>query len=321
MILSPLHHQPAMLSFSTTTITSRMIITTSLLLFLFTPTLVSSECELLKYDTNLLEFPLNLEYFEAEYFLYGSMGKGLDSVEPNIAAGGPPPVGAKQANLTPVIKDIITQFAYQEIGHLRAIKKVVEGFARPLLKLSSESFATVINDAFGKPLSPPFDPYANDINYLISCYVIPYVGLTGYVGTNPKLQSPVSRKLVAGLLGVESGQDAVIRSLLYERAKEKVVPYGMSVAEFTDKISELRNKLGNNGLKDEGLKVPSEIGAEKKIKGNILAGDKDSLAYGRSPREILRIVYGTGKEQVPGGFYPNGGNGALAKRYLKGGKK
>lgn len=128
-------------------------------------------------------------------------------------------------------------------------------------------------------------------------------------------------QLVAGLLGVESGQDAVIRSLLYERAKEKVVPYGMSVAEFTDKISELRNKLGNNGLKDEGLKVPSDIGAEKKIKGNILAGDKDSLAYGRSPREILRIVYGTGKEQVPGGFYPNGGNGALAKRYLKGGKK
>lgn len=73
---------------------------------------------------------------------------------------------------------------------------MVEGFARPLLKLSSESFATVINDAFGKPLSPPFDPYANDINYLISCYVIPYVGLTGYVGTNPKLQSPVSRKVL-----------------------------------------------------------------------------------------------------------------------------
>ncbi|KAI3690889.1 hypothetical protein L2E82_49101 [Cichorium intybus] len=303
-------------SVTTTTTVGRMIITLSLL-YLFTPTLVSSECELLKYDTNLLEFPLNLEYFEAEYFLYGSMGKGLDTIEPEIAAGGPPPVGAKQANLSPLIKDVITQFAYQEIGHLRAIKKVVEGFARPLLNLSAEPFATVMNDAFGKPLSPPFDPYANDINYLISCYVIPYVGLTGYVGTNPKLQSPISRKLVAGLLGVESGQDAVIRSLLYEKAHEKVAPYDISVAEFTDKISELRNKLGNNGLKDEGLIVPTDIGAEKKIQGNILAGDKDSLSYGRSPREILRIVYGTGKEHVPGGFYPNGGNGALAKRYLK----
>ncbi|KAL4579228.1 hypothetical protein LXL04_015366 [Taraxacum kok-saghyz] len=307
-------------SFTTTTTAASRTITMIFLLFLFTPTLVTSECELLKYDTNLLEFPLNLEYFEAEYFLYGSIGKGLDSIEPNLAAGGPPPVGAKQANLSHIVKDIITQFAYQEIGHLRAIKKVVDGFARPLLNLSAESFATVMNDAFGKPLSPPFDPYANDINYLISCYVIPYVGLTGYVGANPKLQSPISRKLVAGLLGVESGQDAVIRSVLYERAKEKVVPYDISVAEFTNKISELRNKLGNTSLKDEGLKVPIDIGAEKKIQGNVLAGDKDSLAYGRSPREILRIVYGTGKEHVPGGFYPNGGNGALAKRYLKLGK-
>ena len=75
------------------------------------------------------------------------------------------------------------------------IKKTVKGFPRPLLNLSAESFATVMNNAFGEPLSPPFDPYANDINYLISCYVIPYVGLTGYVGANPKLHSPVSRKV------------------------------------------------------------------------------------------------------------------------------
>ncbi|KAJ0747401.1 hypothetical protein HanOQP8_Chr05g0189001 [Helianthus annuus] len=166
------------------------------------------------------------------------------------------------------------------------------------------------------PLSPPFDPYANDINYLISCYIIPYVGLTGYVGANPKLESPVSKELVAGLLGVESGQDAVIRSLLYERANEKVVPYKTTVGEFTVKISQLRNKLGNDGLKDEGLKVPIELGAEKKIQGNVLAADEDSLSYGRTPEEILRIVYGTGDEKSPGGFYPKGGDGVIAKRYL-----
>lgn len=123
-------------------------------------------------------------------------------------------------------------------------------------------------------------------------------------------------QLVAGLLGVESGQDAVIRSLLYERAHKKVVPYKTTVGEFTQKISDLRNKLGHKGLKDEGLNVPIELGAENKIEGNVLAGDKDSLAYGRTPREILRIVYGTGNEQAPGGFYPNGGDGVIAKRYL-----
>nr|XP_043640070.1 desiccation-related protein PCC13-62-like [Erigeron canadensis] len=295
---------------------TNMIITIILLIFLFTPATVNSTFHSLKSDTNLLEFPLNLEYLEAEYFLFGALGKGLDSVQPDLADGGPSPIGAKQANLSPLIKDIILQFGYQEVGHIRAIKSTVKGFPRPLLNLSTEAFATVINNAFGSPLSPPFDPYANDINYLISCYIIPYVGLTGYVGANPKLRSPVSRKLVASLLGVESGQDAVVRTLLYERKREKVVPYEMTVAEFTNKISQLRNKLGNKGLKDEGLTVPIKLGAEKNIEGNVLAGDEDSLAYGRTPEEILRIVYGSGNEKMAGGFYPKGGDGAIAKKYL-----
>ncbi|KAI7751414.1 hypothetical protein M8C21_011790 [Ambrosia artemisiifolia] len=176
-------------SFTTT------MILTKFLIFLFISTTVNSIFILPKTDVALLEFPLNLEYFEAEYFLFGSMGKGLDTIEPGLAAGGPPPIGAKQANLSSIIKDIITQFGYQEVGHLRAIKKRVRGFPRPLLNLSAESFGTVMNDAFGMPLSPPFDPYANDVNYLLSCYVIPYVGLTGYVGANPKLLSPISKKV------------------------------------------------------------------------------------------------------------------------------
>ncbi|KAK6146247.1 hypothetical protein DH2020_020116 [Rehmannia glutinosa] len=291
-----------------------------------------------KSDVDLLEFPLNLEYLEAEFFSWGALGRGLDSFAPNLTMGGPPPIGVTKAKLSPVIKDIIAQFALQEFGHLRftlnslysldnschspftrllAIQKTVPGFPRPLLNLSAASFATVMNNAFEKPLEPPFDPYANDINYLLASYVIPYVGLTGYVGANPKLQSPTSRRLVAGLLGVESGQDAVLRALLYERAFVKVYPYEITVAEFTNKISSLRNKLGKRGLKDEGLIVKPIQGAEGKIPGNVLVGDQYSLSFGRTPEEILRIVYGTGKEDKPGGFYPKGGDGKIAKSHLR----
>lgn len=126
-----------------------------------------------------------------------------------------------------------------------------------------------------------------------------------------------SWQLVAGLLGVESGQDAVIRAFLYERKEEVVKPYGVTVGEFTDRISKLRNKLGNEGLKDEGLVVRRAKGAEGRVNGNILAGDKFSLAYSRSAEEILRIVYGTGDEHVPGGFYPVGGKGDIARSFLK----
>ncbi|XP_057806110.1 desiccation-related protein PCC13-62-like [Salvia miltiorrhiza] len=268
-------------------------------------------------DVDLLEFPLNLEYLEAEFFSWGAFGRGLDAFEPNLTKGGPPPLGVKKANLTPLIEDIIAQFAFQEFGHLRAIQQTVSGFPRPLLNLSAASFATVMNSAVGKALVPPFDPYASDINYLLASYVIPYVGLTGYVGANPKLISPISKRLVAGLLGVESGQDAVIRALLYQRAMTKVHPYGYTVAELTDKISALRNKLGDAGIKDEGLIVEPSAGAEGRIAGNVLAGDENSLAYDRTPEQILRIVYASGKETQPGGFYPKGASGNIARSYLR----
>ncbi|KAL1539149.1 desiccation-related protein PCC13-62-like [Salvia divinorum] len=269
-----------------------------------------------KSDVDLLEFPLNLEYLEADFFSWGALGHGIDHFEPNLTKGGPKPLGAKKAKLSPLIKDIIAQFAFQEFGHLRAIQETVPGFPRPLLNLSAASFAAVIDSAVGKTLEPPFDPYASDVNFLLASYLIPYVGLTGYVGANPKLKSSTSKRLVAGLLGVESGQDAVIRALLYQRAKFKVHPYSYTVAELTDKISNLRDKLGKNGTKDEGLIVKHAEGAGGKVAGNVLAGDKNSLAYDRTPEEILRIVYASGKETHPGGFYPKGASGNIAKSYL-----
>jgi len=129
---------------------------------------------------------------------------------------------------------------------------------------------------------------------------------------NLKLPNSYHMQLVASLLAVESGQDAVIRTLLYERRKLKVLPYPITVEEFTNRISMLRNKLGNKGIKDEGLEVPTSQGAEGKVSGNVLAGDKNSLSYSRTPEEILRIVYGR-YEIVPGGFFPKGAYGRIAK--------
>ncbi|XP_028753570.1 desiccation-related protein PCC13-62-like [Neltuma alba] len=299
---------------------SNVVLFTSFFLSLFAPKSHSSKifASAASYfsDKDLLEFPLNLEYLEAEFFLFGSLGYGLDIASPDLAQGGPSPIGGRLAQLDPLTKDIILQFGLQEVGHLRAIKSTVKGFPRPLLNISSQVFATIMNKAFGRPLNPPFDPYANSINYLLATYVIPYVGLTGYVGANPMLQNTTSKQLVAGLLGVESGQDAVTRALLYERKHELVAPYAITVAEFTDRISKLRDRLGNAGLKeDEGLVVPKDEGSEGKVSGNVLSANTNSLSYGRTPQQILRIIYGTGSESIPGGFYPEGAHGRIAQSY------
>ena len=105
--------------------TNTVTITSLLISLLFLPKFYSSEfttkdhLPIEKSDVDLLEFPLNLEFLEAEFFLYGSLGYGLDKVAPNLTQGGPTPIGAKQANLDHFTQDIIKQFAFQEVGHLR----------------------------------------------------------------------------------------------------------------------------------------------------------------------------------------------------------
>ncbi|KAK8588243.1 hypothetical protein V6N13_087188 [Hibiscus sabdariffa] len=267
-------------------------------------------------DRDQIQFALNLEFLEAEFFLFGALGKGLDDFDSSSAQGGPPPVGGRIADLEPTVRRIIEEFGYQEIGHIRAITRSVGGIPRPQLNISAEAFATAMNQALDTTLSPPFDPYANSLNYLLASYVIPYVGLVGYVGTIPNLIRKTSLSLVASLLGVEAGQDAVIRALLYERADETVRPYGLTVASFTNRISEFRNQLAMCGVKDEGLIIPVQLGAENRTTSNILSADAGSLSYSRTPPEILRIVYGSGSERRPGGFFPGGGSGRIATLLL-----
>ncbi|GAB4855582.1 Ferritin-like catalase Nec2 [Ancistrocladus abbreviatus] len=267
-------------------------------------------------DIDLLQFAQNIEHAEADFFLWGALGYGLDKVAPELVMGGPPPVGVKKANLDSFTESIIREFAYEEVGHLRILKSTVGGIPRPFMNLSAANFARYVDEAFGYRMKPPFDPYRDSLSYMMASYIIPYIGLTGYVGANPMIKGYVTKRLTAGLLGVEAGQDAVIRLYLYERAKEIVHPYNYTVAEFTVRLSELRNRLGMCGLKDEGVVVPPELGAEGRSSTNVLSANRDSISYSRTPAEILRIMYDTGNEHLPGGFYPKGGNGKIARQYL-----
>lgn len=63
---------------------------------------------------------------------------------------------------------------------------------------------------------------------------------------------------------------------------EQVVPYGITAAEFTAAISNLRNTLSHEFV-DEGVVVPKQLGAEGQITGNVIAGDVDSAAISATP--------------------------------------
>ncbi|KAH9689412.1 Desiccation-like protein [Citrus sinensis] len=189
-------------------------------------------------DVDNLQFAQNLEHLEAELFLGGGLGYGLDK-------------------------------------HLVS------------------------------PLDPPFYPYRDSLSYMVGSYTVPYVGLNGYTGSNPFLCVYLAKRLAAGLLSPESGQDRIVRGYLFGRADQIVKPYNYTVARFTTRISNLRNRLGMCGIKDEGLVAMSCPWAF------------NSFSYPRSPEEILRISYGTGNEHVPSGFFPQGGKWKNCKKISK----
>ncbi|XP_050938613.1 desiccation-related protein PCC13-62-like [Cucumis melo] len=223
-------------------------------------------------------------------------GKTCDQFDPSLAAGGPPPVGYQA----------IEEFGLIMIGNLKATAKELRGrvIPRPLLNISREAIASFINGTFRRPLIPPYDPYAAPDQHAIVAQFITYT-------------ASLLNGLAAKLQGIRAGQNAVFRGRLYRRSNAPVVSYAITLAEFANKTSELANRLANCGIKDEGVIVPRSLGAENRTETNFLAADVNSLMYERTPQEALSILYRSGNERVPGGFFPEGANGRIAERFLR----
>ncbi|CAL5097007.1 unnamed protein product [Urochloa decumbens] len=270
-------------------------------------------------DMEQLQFLLNAKFVEAEWFLHAALGRGVDYLDRNLSAGGPRPSGARKASLDFRTTEVAAELGYQEVGHIRAIRQAVGGFPRPAIDLGADRFAVIMDDAMGVRLDPPFDPYNSTVNFLLASYIFPHVTAAATMSISSSLMGFVSKRLQSNILAVEAGQDAVIRLLLYQHADEAVPPYqGHTVADFTRRISEWRNRMSGCGAKDEGVKVlDRQQGAERRTISNILGAGEDSLGFQRTPAEVLRILYGSRNEQIPGGFLPRGANGTIARGFFQ----
>jgi hypothetical protein len=84
----------------------------------------------------------------------------------------------------------------------RALKKALGSyyFPRVQLDLSNATWGKLIDGAFGHKLNPPFNPYDNTLNFVLGMYTLPYVGLTGYVGTSPLLHGAGAKAVLTYLL-------------------------------------------------------------------------------------------------------------------------
>ena len=270
-----------------------------------TPAVIAVDPPAPNIDVDVLNFALNLEYLEAEFYLQAAFGRGLSDAD---SGGGPASTGGKKLVYTgqPIdaaVQAYIEEIAIDEENHVKFLRAALgsKAVARPQIDIGGVGGAF---EAAGKAASggalTGFDPYANALFFLHGAFVFEDVGVTAYKGAARLLTNKDFLEAAAGILAVEAYHAGEIRTLLY--SQRDVVVQGLKVSQIVQAISDLRDTLGGSEA-DQG--IIGEAG-----KGNILPTDANSIAFSRNTRQVLNIVYGA-KDATKGLFFPNGLNGAI----------
>ncbi|RYB90040.1 ferritin-like domain-containing protein [Nocardioides oleivorans] len=249
-------------------------------------------------DGAVLNFALNLEYLEAEFYQYAAFGKGLDD---KLTSGkgkkGGVKGGRQVAFATPAIRKYAEEIATDELDHVAFLRKALGGakVARPAINIQ-ESFTAAATAAGLIQPGQTFDPYANEDNFLLAAFVFEDVGVTAYKGAAPLITNKTYLEAAAGILAVEAYHAGIVRSALYSKGLQ----------DAAQAISKARDSLDGKGKKDQG--IGSAAGA-----ANLVPTDKNGIAYSRTPGQVLNVVYLNPKSVTKGGFFPRGVNGAVNK--------
>ena len=252
-------------------------------------------------DTAILNFALNLEYLEGEYYNRGVYGVGLP---PELTSGigqqgGGVRGGSKVAFQNSVVLDAMAEVANDEKNHITFIRSALgrAAVAEPIISL--DTAFTAFAAAAGLPGN--FSPYADDYSFLLGAYTLTEVGVTAYNGAAPFITNKATLAAASSIFAAEAYHLGTIRTLLYAQQNA-------FYENATALISATRARL-SGALDDQGIGADqSTLGGGFPSPANITDTDPNSLAFARTPRQVLNVVYGaTGAQK--GGFFPTGVNG------------
>src|SRR5215208_2946237 len=244
-------------------------------------------------DDAIFTFVLNLEYLEAEYYLLGTTGQGIAATDvgdnPGEVTGG---------SLVPFATDAIRQFAEElagnELAHVRYYRESLGDKAvdRPAIDLAAGFAAAGKAAGFGDT----FNPFTDELNFILGGMLFEDVGVTGYKGATPLIKDKTKQGDIAGILAVEAYHMGMARSLLYQA--------GPTAQQAANAITVARGVLNGMPEIEQGIEVDGHA--------NFVPSDERGIAFTRTPEQVLQIVYLTLETGVSsGGFFPNGVNGAL----------
>ncbi|MDP9052224.1 MAG: ferritin-like domain-containing protein [Acidobacteriota bacterium] len=265
-------------------------------------------------DADILNFALNLEYLEAEFYLRAATGAGLATADigssPGAVTGG-----AQLTGLTSAQQNIVNEIAYDEQAHVRFLRTALGSAAvvRPTIDLTA-SFNGL---AAAAGIGSTFNPFASFSNFLVGAFIFEDVGVTAYSGAAPLISTAgITAGLLtaaAGILAVEAYHAAYVRTAITASA---LAPGGAAtLVTYANQVATLRGTLG--GGNETMLTIPTGtapfIATVPTPSAIVAATTANAIAFARTTDQVLHIVYGTaGSAGVKsGGFFPSGLNGKI----------
>jgi hypothetical protein len=222
-------------------------------------------------DNDILNFALNLEYLEANFYYLAAFGCTINTPNTAAIAAGAPSAGipitisgggvgtAGTVNATGAaqvpfgstatgiaVGSYATETAIEEGKHVLALQKALGSLAvnQPAINLSASVWATLAGVAQVAGASG-FSPYASNPFFLIGAYVFEDVGVTAYHGAASLLTGTTTTlPVAAGILAVEAYHAGLVRTTI-----NNVDPVNASgYLTITNQVSALRATLAGYGV-------------------------------------------------------------------------
>jgi hypothetical protein len=250
-------------------------------------------------DNDILNFALNLEYLEAEFYLRAATGNGLSSADA-LSGAGTVTGGAAVPGFSSDMQQYAVEIAQDELNHVRAIQATIKKNSGTPVARPNIDFTNAFNAlAAAAGIGSTFNPFSSPSAFLVGAFVFEDVGVTAYTGAAPAITNTDILSAAAGLQAVEAYHAAEIRTLLVGMAAAN---NDQTYVNYANQVSALRGKLG--GGNETMLSINSIVAADT----------TNAIAFARTTDQVLHIVYAAapGAGVKSGGFFPNGFNGSIS---------